>query len=246
MASRYRQFFLQLGEKADQSLSQIKYIMEGVKWDFYREVSAQLSADYFWLDLNSGDGAEVLQLAPRAYLVVGLVSKAQIETVAGNLAETAASNSRFFVKDADALRFPDGFFDIVTARNCDFLPAEVARVLRPGGNFITQQVDVDEKANLVEAFGRGRMLNREEPLAEYYARELAKHGFTDIELDYYDADEYYRTAEDLLILLKYSAIIPKFGQPGDFETFARFVRENTTDRGIVTNTHRSLIRARCK
>lgn len=42
--------------------------------------------------------------------------------------------------EGDALDFPDAYFDVVLNRHESFDPAEVRRVLRPGGLFITQQV----------------------------------------------------------------------------------------------------------
>lgn len=240
-----REFYQRVGARIGWDFSSVKYTTEGAKWDFYREVSVQLSTDHLWLDIGTGGGEKVLRLAHRAYLLIGIdYTQAMVETAQKNLAQSDVINARFFVMDARQLQFPPGFFDIVTARHCDFSPAEVARVLTPGGKFMTQQVDIDDKENLVEAFGRGEMTGWNGPVAEHYARELAKHGFQDIELDYYDADEYYKTPEDLLFVLKHTPIIPDFGRPGDLEIFQQFVRENTTERGIYTNAHRSLIRAR--
>lgn len=51
------------------------------------------------------------------------------------------------------LPFPEGSFDLVLDRHTAFDAAEVARVLRPGGTFLTQQVDGRNFADLIERFG---------------------------------------------------------------------------------------------
>ncbi len=243
----FRQLYLRVGAEMGWDFSRLNYTSEGVKWNFYREVSRKLSADSLWLDLGCGGGEKILRLVPRVQLLVGIdYSDTMVETARKNLAASDAANARFFVMDTGDLQFPDGFFDIVTARHCDFSPAEAGRVLRSGGTFMTQQVDIDDKANLVELFDRGERAGLESPLGEYYARQLEAHGFKDVELDYYDADEYFHSVEDLLFLLKNTPIVPGFGKPGDFELFEKFVQENTTERGIITNAHRSLITARKK
>lgn len=54
---------------------------------------------------------------------------------------------------AGRLPFDDGAFDLVINRHEAFLASEVARVLEPGGTFITQQVDGRPYDDLRELFG---------------------------------------------------------------------------------------------
>lgn len=51
--------------------------------------------------------------------------------------------------------FSDARFDLVLNRHESYHPAEVSRVLRPGGYFLTQQVDGTEFRQVREAFGLG-------------------------------------------------------------------------------------------
>lgn len=57
--------------------------------------------------------------------------------------------------DVDALSMPfeDGRFDLVLNRHESYSPREVARVLEPGGVFLTQQVGGDECGELAEWLG---------------------------------------------------------------------------------------------
>ena len=144
---------------------------------------------------------------------------------------------------AERLEFPSGFFDTVTSRHCSVDAHEAARVLRPGGIFLTQQVGEADKANLKEAFGRGQAFGeRDGSLKERYEEELAGAGFLYVESFNYDADEYYKRPEDLLFLLRHTPIIPDFGQhPGDWEAFNNFIRKNRTSKGIGTKSRRFLL-----
>jgi len=51
------------------------------------------------------------------------------------------------------LRFSDGSFDVVLNRHAPTEVAEIVRVLRPGGVFITQQVGRRNTENIHSVFG---------------------------------------------------------------------------------------------
>jgi SAM-dependent methyltransferase len=55
----------------------------------------------------------------------------------------------------DALPYPDERFDVVLSRHEAYAATEVARVLKRGGTFLTQQVDGRNLADLAEMFGAG-------------------------------------------------------------------------------------------
>ena len=52
--------------------------------------------------------------------------------------------------DPSAIPFPDASFDIILNRHGAFDPAELFRLLRPGGVFLTEQVGEDNDRDLVE------------------------------------------------------------------------------------------------
>ncbi len=81
-------------------------------------------------------------------------------------------------------------------------------------------------------------------LQERVVQELTAAGFTEISVRNYDTTEYYRTAEDLIFLLKHTPIIPDFGHdPEDFAILQRFIEDNVSDKGIRTNARRVIVRA---
>lgn len=104
------------------------------------------------LDLGCGTGVGTLAVAealPAHTQVVGLdLTPGMIERARGYQAESklGAERVRFEVGDATAMRFPDGAFDAVMANSFLYLVpepdrvlAEIHRVLRPGGRFVTME-----------------------------------------------------------------------------------------------------------
>ncbi|MGI9382517.1 MAG: class I SAM-dependent methyltransferase [Methyloligellaceae bacterium] len=101
-------------------------------------------ADWQVLDIATGAGHTALAFAPHVARVVATDITAEMLEVAANLArERDLANVAFEEADAEALKFPDASFDLVTCRiaphhfgHVDRFVAEAHRVLRPGGLFI--------------------------------------------------------------------------------------------------------------
>lgn len=237
-------FYDQIGAANGWDFSQVECSVEGAAWDFYSEAAERSAAGSVLLDIGTGGGERVLGIADRFAFVVGIDSSGpMVETANANRQRADRENVRFLQMEAERLEFPSAFFDTATSRHCPFNAHEVARVLRPGGIFLTQQVGEADKANLKEAFGRGQASGeRDGSLKERYRRELEAATFNQVECFEYDAEEYYRRPEDLLFLLRHTPIIPDFGQhPEDLEAFNRFIRKNRTPKGIQTNSRRFLL-----
>jgi SAM-dependent methyltransferase len=123
-------------------------------WDFSAIVAERARAARDHLDLGTGGGEWLAALAHRAARTVATEAWPPNVDVAGArlrqlgitvvAVEPAPDNV-----DADAggapvrLPFPSRSFDLVTSRHESFVAAEVARVLAPGGAFLTQQTGGD-------------------------------------------------------------------------------------------------------
>jgi SAM-dependent methyltransferase len=107
---------------------------------------------------------------------------------------------------AKGLPFPDESFDMVINRHGDMNPREFARVLKPGGYFVTQQVGAENDREFVRL-----LLDDvpEVPFPEQYleiaTRNLQKEGFTIL-----DGRESYTsmTFTDVGALVWFARIIP--------------------------------------
>lgn len=244
---QYRSFYDQVGVLNGWDFSSVKLAAEGVQWEFYNEVIQRCGRSDLLLDIGTGGGEALLSIADHALLLVGIDQSAEmIQTARANLLQANKANVRFLQMDAEEIGFPDRFFHIVSCRHSEFHAKETARVLAPGGVFLTQQVSEHDKLNLKHAYGRGQSFGVPDgSLRRQCEADLAEAGFTDIRSFEYDADEYYETYEDLVFLLKFTPIIPNFGQiDSDFERLQQFIEANRTDRGIRTNAKRFMIVAK--
>lgn len=108
-------------------------------WDYRERVLALLPATEALLDMGTGGGELLSGLRPlppttyatEAYPPNVPVARARLAPLGVQVVPVA--------EDED-LPLPSCFFDLVINRHERFIAAEVARVLQPGGRFVTQQV----------------------------------------------------------------------------------------------------------
>jgi ubiquinone/menaquinone biosynthesis C-methylase UbiE len=242
----YEKFYEKVGEKIGWNFSRINKIVEGRKWIFTDEVKKILKTTDVLLDIGTGGGEKILKLARYVRKIIAIDhSPNMIKTANENLSELRYENVEFKRMNAFDLKFKDSYFEIVTARHCDFSPKEVYRVLKDNGHFMTQQVSKGDKINIKQAFKRGQSYDKESGnLMNKYVFKLKEIGFKDIQTKTYNATEYYKTEKDLIFLLKYTPIIPDFGKnKKDFEKLKKFIRDNKNAKGIETNAERFMITA---
>jgi hypothetical protein len=129
--------------------------------------------------------------------------------------------------------------------------AEVLRLLRPGGFFITQQMGDHDTQNIFDTFGwrsYGYYWRAQYALkGSFYkptstaAKEFEAAGCAVIRYDEYDLRQYYQDLGSLVFFLK-SSPLP---WPFDPETYAapltKLLEGYASERGIETNAHRELM-----
>jgi SAM-dependent methyltransferase len=120
-------------------------------WGYARLVGKRMAAAAAALDVQTG-GGEVLVTIPRppSLLVATESWPPNVAVAARNLRPLGASVVA--AADAPALPFRDATFDLVVSRH----PVrtwwdEIARVLRPGGTFLSQQIGAGSNRELSEA-----------------------------------------------------------------------------------------------
>ena len=132
-------------------------------WSYRREVARRAMLTGTMLDMGTGGGERLSRLSPRPQRTVATeawppnvpvaaarlrplgVALIQDEGAPDNTAENGAHRGR--------LPFQDGAFGLVANRHEAFRATEVARVLAPGGTFITQQVDFHSYDDLYPIVG---------------------------------------------------------------------------------------------
>lgn len=154
-------------------------------WDYRARVEALLVHARSSLDLGTGGGEFIASLRTRPPLCVATESWAlNVAVAARNLrsvrAHVVATEGSADNADQDPdgldgrLPFRSGAFDVVIDRHTAFRATEVARVLRPDGTFLTQQVGGRNEAELNEALGVGPPY--ESPTLDEYVRQLESAG----------------------------------------------------------------------
>jgi SAM-dependent methyltransferase len=106
------------------------------------------------LDMGTGGGERLLALRDHWPEKVAVTEDypPNVQLATERLAPLGVRVVEASLTDADRLPFADGEFDLVLNRHSDMNPGEVARVLAPGGTFLTQQVHGLWGQDLLAAF----------------------------------------------------------------------------------------------
>ena len=118
-------------------------------WDYREEILSVLRPDMDLLDVDTGGGEFLLSLnhpharttATEGYPPNAALCRETFAPLGVRFAE---------VDGSDTLPFDDASFDIVINRHGSYNPADVFRLLRPGGWFITQQVGAQNDRELAQ------------------------------------------------------------------------------------------------
>lgn len=122
---------------------------EELPWDYRAVVEEYLTPEKRLLDLDTGGGEFLLSLGhPYENTAAAEAYPPNVELCREKLLPLGIDFRP--AEGKGPLPWPEEYFDLVIDRHGDFSPPEVARVLRPGGIFITQQVGAQNDRELVE------------------------------------------------------------------------------------------------
>ncbi len=227
-------FYNKVGKIIGWEFSKMKYKMvDDSKFQFFDEINNKVKKNMILLDIGTGGGEKLTDsITDDCLLKIGIdFSKEMIKYAKKR---NTKDNIRFLEMDSENIKFPDEFFDIITARHTPFNIREVNRLLKKNGYFFTEQIDENDCLQLKKTFGRGQGYESQIRLREKIKSRIKDFKFNSIE--FYDIiqQEYYKTEEDLLFLLNNTPIIPNFGkEKGDFSKFNEYVRKNINNNGII-------------
>lgn len=146
-------------------------------WDLRSIVRARLTSDTNFVDLGTGGGEFLASLAPLPKVTIA--TEGYLPNLSVARARLEPLGVRVIAMRTDLrLDVPTGSIDVVHSRHEAFDPFEVARILRRGGTFITQQVGGQNYLDLHRRFGaKGEPpRNRVESL-ERFTEEILGAGF---------------------------------------------------------------------
>lgn len=180
-----------------------------VPWDIDLVYRTALADATSVLDMGTGGGEFLLTFAnslPRDTVATEgwapnvLAARRNLQAVGVDVVEYSAPD-----EDVDSLPmpFPDDRFDLVLNRHESYSPRELARVIAPGGRFVTQQVGGDEAHEIGQWFGEHAELPHVN--LAHCARELEEAGF-----DVTEAEEHVGKYlfNDVAALVAYLQLVP--------------------------------------
>ena len=218
---------------------------EDLPWSYRDEIGKHLQAHHRLLDIDTGGGEFLLSLNhPPANTAATENYPPNVHLCREKLIPLGVD---FRPGGADALPFGDGEFDVVINRHGDFNPAEIHRVLKKGGLFITQQVGGDNDRELAELLLPGVL-----PPYPENRPDIAVEKFRDAGFEILRAEEAFRPIcfYDVGAMVWFARIIqwefPGFSVENCLENLCeaqRILEENGCIRGSI---HRFLLEARKK
>jgi SAM-dependent methyltransferase len=149
----------------DFSWIQGRMIEESPRWSFREIVRVHFPTARRLLDLGTGGGEFLSSLSPLPAFSVATESYPPNFLVAGRrlkatgvdvVAVEGAPDNDEWQGEGGRLPFGGGSFDLIVSRHESYSPTEVARVLMPGGSFVTEQLggNSGEEARFRKLFGR--------------------------------------------------------------------------------------------
>ncbi len=131
-----------------------RMIEEDVPWSYPARAQELMRQGTALLDMDTGGGERLLEMraawpgrvvATEAYPPNVKLARERLEPLGVTLLDVEVDNER-------DMPFADGEFDLILNRHSAFNSREIARVLTPGGHFLTQQVHGLFAHDLLAAF----------------------------------------------------------------------------------------------
>jgi SAM-dependent methyltransferase len=216
--------------------SRMNVVRPAVPWDYQDVVRQYARPSYDVLDIGTGDGARLRELAGSFGWGFGI--DADIEMVRLAARTTDVPNVDFGVCSA-RLEGISATFPLIINRHAPLDLQAIASHLQPGGHFITQQVGERNMACVRAALG----LPADEP--PITAAQVTDAGLRLISFREYDVEYVVRDIESLVFWLKALDLMHADLDGGaalaSADALNAVLADNVDGRGFVTNEHRYLV-----
>jgi SAM-dependent methyltransferase len=234
-----------VSERRGWDFSRVEDDRDPIPWDYLEVVKRYLQPESRVLDVGTGGGERFMELAPFFGTGVGVdIDPEMIGVARENRPPALAEHVQFAVMPAERLEFPGGEFDIVLNRHSVVHAAEVARVLRPGGFFITQQVGPLNTHNICSLFGCGPGGEYEEDLSQSLlalAEGFRQQGCRVVTRGEYNVRYWFLSVESLIFWLKAIPMPQDFDMAQHWQLVNHILSTYVTERGVQTNEQRDLL-----
>jgi SAM-dependent methyltransferase len=226
-------------------------------WSYPALAAEALARSTRALDIDTGGGEALAALAPFSATVVATegyppnipvagatlkevgVPLVGVESAPDNIAQDGTTPCQ----TGSHLPFGDGTFDLVLNRHSSYWPSEVARVLRPGGTYLTQQRG-DGDDDLLRAFGRPIPTGPDFDLT-FAAAQLEGAGFNVARAEASDATVRFFDVGALVYYLRAIPwIVPDFDVDADRAALHRIHDLIEAEGSFGVESYRFLIEAR--
>ena len=241
-----------VGEREGWNFSKLKREKEPLPWDYEDILKKCLKSSDIVLDIGTGGGELFIKLAPFFRKGIGIdKSKEMIKTARKNLPLKLKRKISYLVMDTQKLDFKDRTFDVVINHHAPIFADEIARALKPGGYFVSQQVGGENAGNIFKIFGWS-------PSGEYWRgywakkglkprnienawKDLKKRGFQKISKKSAITRYWFKDVPSLIFWLKAVPLPEKFDIDKHWKIVNKFIELYSTPKGIETNEHRELL-----
>lgn len=228
-----------VGNRRGWDFSRMKTEKEPAPWDYIEIVLKYLKPSDYVLDIGTGGGEKFSELSDYFQKGVGIDPFPDMINVAK---ENAAKNNRlkvsFQLMRAEDIQFPKGTFDVVINRHAVLIPSEVAKVLKPGGYLITQQVEKENMKNLKQVFNDRRSWQNNS-LTLGHAFE--KNGCRVIASGRYNVNYWVKDIESLIFWLKAVDLPQNFNIEDHGDQLMQYIEQYSTPKGFITNESREFM-----
>ena len=218
-----------------------RFVEASPPWDYPALARQLIAGSSAVLDMETGGGEMFAGLAPfrgrtvaiEAYSPNVAIAKRRLEPLGVEVLEAHATGP---------LPFSDSTFDLALNRHGAFNAKELARVLRSGGTFLTQQVAGDDLVDLMARFGAEHQWP-DHTLANV-ARDVAAAGFAILRAEEWRGVTCFDDVGALIYFLKASPfVVPNFSIDRHLEVLKTLHAERESKASLEFISSRFLIHA---
>jgi SAM-dependent methyltransferase len=209
-----------------------------VPWKYLSRARQLASESKSVLDIGTGGGEKYSQILKDSS-VFAVATESWEENVPIAAKTLNDLGAQLVQTPVHILPFVNGGFDLVLSRHQSFNPSEIARVLKPGGHFLTQQVHGENWKELRRFFPR---MGDPKAEVEQYQRGFHQDGLTIIQAQVHKTRVAFRNIGEIAYILTVTPwTVPGFDIKKDVEALVRLEKELMDREGIILTHARFMI-----